>query len=92
MTSTLLSSAIASAFLDSNYFHFQVCLRMAHTDSGQNIKTILVVCAFPLNPKEAHAFLLTQTMCTFKADSTEEKDIPPLSLPQLARLLIYIEP
>lgn len=57
---------------------------------GQNIKVtvqtvaILVFCASPLNTKEAHALLLTQTMCTYKADSTELNDIPPLSLPQLS--------
>lgn len=45
---------------------------------------ILVVCAFLLNTKEAHAFLLTKTTCTYEADSTKLKDIPSLPLPRLA--------
>lgn len=32
---------------------------------------ILVVCASPLNTREAHAVLLTQATCTDKADSTD---------------------
>lgn len=34
---------------------------------------ILVVCASPQNTKEAHEFLLTQTMCTYSAKLIQQK-------------------